>query len=256
MENQQKKYYLKPNVALEALVDRWYAWSHLVSPGTAAMNIKERHLKIMNSYIKNPKIHAAAITKPEMRGGPFIDYGGGRVNEIEFLTEKIIEKRANLLSLADAINELNNLLLSQANGHSLEPLYAKVPEILKGYVELYYDLNDQVNFRFFEALLYKSEFYDESMQSISLQLVNSDTQRSFVLSTPRLDDENTIHSEIPFRDQVIDDLFRMKRTPGNYEDIMKILQVKPEQEKIFGEFFTTDAPRINLLSFSLWDIQP
>ena len=242
MENQQNKYYLKPNVALEALSDRWYTWSHIISPATAAMNIKERHLKIMNSYIRNPKIHAAAITKPEMRGGPFIDYGGGRVDEIESLTNKIIEKRAKLLSFANAINELNNLLLNYAKGHSLEPLYAKVPEILKGYVELYYDLNDQVNFRFFEALLYKSEFYDETMQSIALQLVKSDTQRSFVLSTPRLDDENTIYSEIPFRHEVIDSLFRMKRTPGSYDEIMEILKIKPQQEKLFKDFFTTDAP--------------
>ena len=242
MKNPQNKYYLKPNVALEALADRWYAWSHIISPGTAAMNIRERHLKIMNSYVKNPKIHAAAITKPEMRGGPFIDYGGGRVEEIKLLTDTIIEKRAKLLDLANAINELNNLLLSQAKGHSLDPLYAKVPEILKGYVELYYDLNDQVNFRFFEALLYKSEYYDETMQSIALQLVKSDTQRSFVLSTPRLDDENIIYSEVPFRHEVIDELFRMKRTPGSYDEIMKILQVKPGQEDVFKEFFTEDAP--------------
>ncbi|MEO6719971.1 MAG: hypothetical protein ABIN67_06455, partial [Ferruginibacter sp.] len=31
--------YLKPNVVLEPLVDKWYAWSHLISPATAAMNI-------------------------------------------------------------------------------------------------------------------------------------------------------------------------------------------------------------------------
>ncbi len=239
-----KQYYLKPNVAIEALCDRWYAWSHLISPATAAMNIKERHLKIMNSYVKNPKIHAAAVAKPEMLGGPFINYDGGRVDEIKSLADKIVEKRANLLKLADAINELNNFLQSQAKGHSLDPLYLKVPEILKGYVELYYDLNDQVNFRFFEALLYKSEFYDETIQSIALQLVNSDKQRSFVLSTPRLDDKNIIHVDIPFRHKVIDQLFKMKRVPGNYEEIKDVLQVKPDQEKLFKEFFTLDSPKV------------
>lgn len=244
MENQGKKYYLKPNVALEALCDRWYAWSHLISPATAAMNIKERHLKIMNSYVKNPKIHAAAVAKPEMLGGPFIDYKGGRVDEIKALADAIVEKRAGLLKLADAINELNDLLQAQAKGHSLHPLYDKVPELLKGYVELYYDVNDQVNFRFFEALLYKSEFYDESMQTIALQLVNSDKQRSFVLSTPRLDEESIIHAAIPFRHKVIDDFFKMKKTPGSYEEIRKILQVAPGQEAIFENFFTTDPPKV------------
>ena len=54
--------------------------------------------------------------------------------------------------MADAINELNDLLQNHAQGYSLQPLYAKIPEILRGYVELYYDLNDQPNFRFFETL--------------------------------------------------------------------------------------------------------
>jgi hypothetical protein len=215
MESSQNKYYLKPNVALEALYDRWYAWSHLVSPATAAMNIKDRHLKIMDSYVQNPKIHAAAVKKPEMLGGPFIDYDGKRVDEIKKLADEIRDKRANMLRLADAINELSIILQEHAKGYSLKPLYEKVPEILRGYVELYYDLNDQPNFRFFEALLYKSEFYDESAQTIALQLVESDKQRSFVLSTPRLDDENIIHAEIPFYHTVIDQLFKMKRTPGD-----------------------------------------
>src|SRR5688572_9107362 len=103
MEASQNKYYLKPNVALEALFDRWYAWSHLISPATAAMNIKDRHLKIMDSYVKNPKIHAAAVKKPEMLGGPFIDYDGKRGDEIKDLADQIRFKRARLLELAEAV---------------------------------------------------------------------------------------------------------------------------------------------------------
>jgi L-ascorbate metabolism protein UlaG (beta-lactamase superfamily) len=242
MKDSQNKYYLKPNVALEALFDRWYAWSHLISPATAAMNVKDRHLKIMDSYVKNPKIHAAAVKKPEMLGGPFIDYDGKRVDEIKNLADQIREKRVRLLALADAVNELNELLQGHAKGYSLKTLYEKVPDILKGYVELYYDLNDQPNFRFFEALLYKSEFYDDSPQSIALQLVESDKQRSFVLSTPRLDDEHIIHAEIPFSHPVIDQLFKMKRTPGDYSEIKKILKIKPEQEALFDSFFTLKVP--------------
>ncbi len=243
MAASENNYYLKPNVALEALYDRWYAWAHLVSPATAAMNIKDRHLKIMDSYVQNPKIHAAAVKKPEMLGGPFIDYGGKRVDEIKKLADEIRDKRGHLLQFADALNELNTLLQEHAKGYSLKSLYAKVPEILKGFVELYYDLNDQPNFRFFEALLYNSEFYDESAQTIALQLVESDTQRSFVLSTPRLDDESTIHAKIPFRHPVIDQLFRMKRTPGDYSAIKKALQIKPEQEELFESLFTLEAPK-------------
>lgn len=240
---EQENYYLKLNVALEALIDRWYAWSHLVSPATAAMNIKERHLKIMQSYIKSPKTHAAAVKRPEMLGGPFIDYDGGRVDEIKDLFEDTIEKRKKLLELYESIHELNTMLQKNAIGYSLDPLYKEVPEPLKGMVELYYDLNNRPNFRFFESLLYNSEYYDESTQSISLQLVDADDARSFVLSTPRLDDENLIHLDLKFKNKLIDELFKMKRIPGSYKNIMQKLNVQPEKEELFKSFFTKEAPK-------------
>ena len=40
---------LKPTVVMEPLFDRWYAWSHLISPATAAMNIVDRHMSIIES---------------------------------------------------------------------------------------------------------------------------------------------------------------------------------------------------------------
>lgn len=239
----EQKYYLKSNVALEALIDRWYAWSHLLSPGTAAMNIKERHLKIMKSYIKNPKIHLAAVNNPKMLGGPFIDYDGGRVEDIKELYDQTLDKRKKLLDLYDALNELNAIIQKEAKGYSLNPLYKKVPDILKGYVELYYDLNNQVNYRFFESLLFESEFYDESCQSISLQLVESDNSRSFALSTPRLDEPHLLHLDIPFKDQVIDDLCKMKREPGSIDEIAQALNVPFEKRELFNSFFTTEPPK-------------
>ncbi|OXG09143.1 L-ascorbate metabolism protein UlaG (beta-lactamase superfamily) [Flavobacterium araucananum] len=242
MEN-EVKHYLKLNVAIEALIDRWYAWSHLVSPATAAMNIKERHLKIMQSYIKNPKTHAAAVKKPEMLGGPFIDYNGERVDEISELYEQTLVKRENMLLLYDAVHELNTMLQKNAIGYSLNPLYKEVPDSLKGLVELYYDLNNKPNFRFFEHLLYKTEFYDEATQSISLQLISADDSRSFVLSTPRLDDEHLIHLDLEFKNGLIDELFKMKRVPGDAKSILKKLGIKPEQEGLFESFFTTEAPK-------------
>ncbi len=239
----EKKYYLKANVALEALIDRWYAWAHLISPATAAMNIKERHLKIMQSYIKNPKIHLAAVNNPKMLGGPFIDYDGGRVAEIQELYDYTIVKRKKTLELYDAIGELNSMLQKEAKGYSLNTLYEKIPDILKGYVELYYDLNNHPNYRFFETLLYESEFYDESMQSISLQLVESDNSRSFCLSTPRLDDPHLLHLNLSFKNKLIDDLFKMKRQPGSIEDISAALNIPSNKQELFESFFTEEPPK-------------
>jgi hypothetical protein len=44
--------FLKPNVVIEPLIERWYAWSHLISPATASMNVVKRHIEIMNSYLE------------------------------------------------------------------------------------------------------------------------------------------------------------------------------------------------------------
>ncbi len=65
-----KQMYLKPNVVLEPLVDKWYAWSHLISPATAAMNIVGRHHMITESYLAAPSIHAEAVLNPKMLWRP------------------------------------------------------------------------------------------------------------------------------------------------------------------------------------------
>lgn len=235
MEN--KKFFLKPNVVIEPLIDRWYAWSHLVSPATAAMNLVGRHLKIMNSYIQSPQIHAAAVKNPKMLGGPFMDYKGGRVEEVKALKERITESSAQLIALRDAILELDKLLKTQAKGYSLESLYEQVPDILKGYVELVYDLNNHPSFRVFESLLYKSEFYNPCSQSIALWITDNDT-RPFCLSTPKLDDPAVLHLPVPFSHEGIDALSRMKRNPGSVDEIAAALGVDLEDRKLFDTFFT------------------
>src|SRR5579884_2588068 len=166
--------YLREDVQVEPLVDSWYAWSHLLPPATAARNVTERHLKIMDSYIAAPQIHANAVKNPKMLGGPFIDYGGGRVNEIKSLRDKTVQHRSHLLDLSKALGELDAFLRTKANGYSLQPLYSEVPEILRGYVELVYDLNNHPSFKLLEVLLYRSKYYDRSAQSLMLSRTTGD----------------------------------------------------------------------------------
>ena len=234
--------YVKPNLAIEPLVDNWYAWSHLISPATAALNIKERHLKIMNSYIQNPQIHAAAVRNPKMLGGPFIDYEGKRVEEITALRDNTMEQCADSLELCEAISQLNHLLDKEAKGYSLTPLYSKVPEVLKGFVELFYDLNNHASYRFFEFLFYRSKYYKESLQSFNLFLVNNDDSRSFVLSTPKLVNPNILRLNIPFKDNRIDELFELAEKPRAFGAVKQSLNILPEKEELFADFFTQEAP--------------
>ncbi len=238
MKNQ--KMYLKPNVVIEPLFDRWYAWSHLISPATAAMNITGRHLKIMNSYIQAPAAHASAVKSPKMLGGPFIDYDGKRVDEIKKLRDKTLEDQKDLIAFSDAVKELDKLLRSKAKGFSLEPLYDEVPEILKGYVELVYDLNNNPSFRFFEPLVYH-KFYNPSSQSVALWLTEND-ERPFVLSTPRLDEDHIIHVDVPFCHKGLDVLSRMKRTAGSVNEVAELLKIPKEKEEVFNNLFTEEPP--------------
>lgn len=235
--------FLKPNVVPEPLFLKWYAWPHLISPATAAMNVLNRHLKIMDSYIQASFIHAAAVKNPKMLGGPFMDYSGDRTAEVKSLREETLDLQAELIAFANAVVELSRILQQEATGYSLEPLYSRVPDILKGYVELYYDINNKPGFRFFESLLYKSRFYKPELQSILLYLIESD-DRPFMLSTPRLDKEymSAVHLKIPFTHEGIDELFRMQRSPGSYELIRGRLGIPPGEDAVFRSLFTTQPP--------------
>lgn len=240
--DEKDQVYIKANLAIEPLVDNWYAWSHIISPATAALNIRGRHLKIMDSYIDNPMIHAAAVRNPRMLGGPFIDYNGERVDEIEQLRDESLEKSKHMLELCESIDQLNDLLKHEANGYSLQPLYEKVPKPIKGLVELFYDLNNNASFRFFEPLLYNSKYYSESFQSFNLFLVKDDDSRPFALSTPKLSAPECLRVNLPFKSKVIDDLFGMSLTPKPFYEIKELLDIKPEDEALFKSFFTKASP--------------
>jgi L-ascorbate metabolism protein UlaG (beta-lactamase superfamily) len=230
--------YLRPNVKVEPLVDRWYAWSHLISPATACRNITERHLPIMDSYIANPQIHANAVKNPKMLGGPFIDYQGRRVDEIRDLKCATIRDRAHMVELSKAITILDEMLRLKAKGLSLHPLYCDIPEPLRGYVELVYDLNSNPSFRFIEPLLYKSRYNTRDGQSLMLSLIDGD-DRPFMLSTPRLDDPTAFQLNKSFCDKDIDTLFMAKRSPLPWSKIEDILELDDSQQTTAQSFFTT-----------------
>ena len=236
-----KKLYLKPNIVAEPLVDRWYAWSHIISPATAAMNITERHLSIMESYLKSPQIHAAAVANPSMLGGPFIDYRGGRVDEIKDLLLKTKEERAHMIAMATAIKQIDGILRNEAKGYSLDALYDKIPDNLRGYIELAYDLNNNPSFRIIEPLLYKSRYYNPDSQSLILSVIDKD-DRPFVLSTPRLDNDGEVHLQIPFDHPGVDELFKMKNEPQTFSFIKEILEINEQNDKVFQSFLTEERP--------------
>lgn len=237
----EEKLYLRQDIQVEPLIDHWYAWSNLIPPATAARNITERHLTIMDSYIATPQRHAKAVANPKMAGGPFIDYGGKRVDEIRVLRDRIKNERAHLIELSKAIGDLDAMLRETAKGYTLQMLYPKVPEILRGYVELVYDRNNHASFRLVEPLLYGSKYYDRSQQSVMLSLISND-DRPFVLSTPRLESDNSLHLQFPFDHEMVDELFRLKTVPCSWFEIKNLLQTPDSKDDLLRSFLTEKRP--------------
>jgi L-ascorbate metabolism protein UlaG (beta-lactamase superfamily) len=236
-----EKVYLKPNVIVEPLFNGWYAWTNLIAPATSAMYIANLHVKLMQSFISSPQVHVSALKNPAMLGGPFINYGAERVPDVKALLDRTMKGSARALEFAEAVKALDNVLAEEAIGFSLEPVYRKVPEILRGYVELGYDLNHNPSARFIEGLLYNSPFYDAGSQSIALSLVERE-ERSFVFSTPRLTRRGWLNLDLPFSHGGLDALFRMRDEPQSLAALRESLPVAAEDAELFSSFFTEEAP--------------
>ncbi len=237
--------YLKPTIKIEPLIWNWYAWSYLIPPLTAGCNIVERHLKIMQSYVQNPMIHAQAVKDPSMLGGPFLDLKGDKVKEIEELILWTQNECAELIELNNSYKELDLILQNEALGDSVESIYAKIPYNLKGLVELVYDLNNKPSVRLIEPLIYKKYYqYIEKGQKIAISNTTEDF-RSFLLSTPRVKNNREIHLNIPFADPRIDDLLKMKYEAGDISEISQKLQIDPKDLEHFNDFFTTTPPSLS-----------
>jgi L-ascorbate metabolism protein UlaG (beta-lactamase superfamily) len=232
--------FLKQNVVMEPLFNQWYAWPYLISPATAAMFVAQ-HVKLMQSFIAAPQTHIAALQNPAMIGGPFINYDASKTGAVKELLERTTSQQSELLAFADAIRMLDEMLINEASGYSLEPLYPKVPDILQGYVELTYDLHNNASFRLIEPLLYESPYYNQDSQSVVLSLAESDS-RPFVFSTPRLPRPGALTLKLPFNDPRLDELSKMKYTPQPFGVIKELLDVKDEDAEQFSAFFSEKSP--------------
>jgi L-ascorbate metabolism protein UlaG (beta-lactamase superfamily) len=233
--------FLRPNVQVSPLFVNWYAWPYLIPPASAARNITERHFPIMKDYIGNPALHAEAVKNPRMSGGPFVDYGGKRVDEIASLLADTEARFPHLLALSTAISVLDSLLRQEAKGGSLQPLYSKVPDALRGYVELVYDLNSNPSFRLIEGLLYRSPYYDRNAQSLMLALTTGD-DRPFVLSTPYLPDARSLEWKVSFDSPEIDWLFRSKKEQRSWSEIQAHIDIPENKYGLLRSMFSDRTP--------------
>ena len=234
------KVFLSRDIQVEPLIDQWYAWTHVIPPALAARHLCERYMRIMESYIMAPMVHANAVKNPKLLGGPFIDYEGKRADEIAELLKQTLSKRSELVKLSKALEELDRLLQTRAKGDSLMALYPLVPELLRGYVELVYDLNNHPSYRLIEPLIYH-RYYRDDGQTLMLSRTGGD-DRPFILSTPRLPGVGLVELRLPFHSDSIDYLFSSKTTPKPFGEIKKRCGVSDADEPLFRSFFTEEPP--------------
>lgn len=234
--------YLAPNVVMEPLYQQWYAWPHLVSPATAAMNVVHRHLRIMDSFLLGPAVHERFSRDPKMVGSPFMSHPAARVEEVRALRDETLQRAASMIELAGALAALQTLLDGEARGQSLDALHARVPEPLRGMVELTYGHDHHARYRLVEPLLYRSRYYDASSQSIALHAVDRDT-RPFILTTPRLSSDPVLRLDVAFASPAIDALAEVRTRPVSYARIRERVPIAASQEADFRALFTTTPPQ-------------
>lgn len=234
--------YLKPTVIVEPLIWGWYAWPNLIPPATASCILADRYFKIMQSYIQAPQIHAQAIKNPDLLGGPFIDLNGEKVEEVRELLEKTKTESKELLELGKSLKEFSETL-EKEEGDSLEGYYEKLPDNIKGLVELVYDLNNHASIRLIEKLFYK-KYYNSNFQSISLSIADNDF-RPFMMSTPNLKRQEQVILKLPFNDERLDMLFSMRAHPRNKEEVEEIFDINIEDRDLFWSFFSEEKPLSN-----------
>lgn len=243
MDRASTDLYLREDVYFEALFNHWFAWPYLIPPVTAARHMVNTHRRIMASFVNNAKLHIMAVNEPSLAGAEFLNCGEEQIADIQRLIDEIDAHQADMVALCHAVKELEELLRSHVTGETIEGLYAKVPAPLKGYVELFMDLNHNASYRLLEALLYRSRFYKPSLQSVSFGMLSRLKERPFVLSTPRLPDRNHLQIAADFNAPILDAVLRARELPvkaGKLDELFSAYERKGGLD--YRELFTPERP--------------
>ncbi|HZI16960.1 MAG TPA: MBL fold metallo-hydrolase [Pyrinomonadaceae bacterium] len=236
----ETRYRLADTTVAEPLVDGWSAWAQLISPVPAALHLLNFQTFALSSYLEDPEAHVAASRDPDLIGGPFVDVPPERAGEVRGLLDDMRARRGAALELARSFTDFHNWLVGEAQGQSLEPYYAAVPEALRGYVELVYDYYNRPIVRLHENLLYHGDHYDETLQSLKLWRLERDLTRPFFMSTPRLAGEGQFDWRRPFADSSLDELFRTDVEPQPLGRIREALGLGASEEALLLPLLTTE----------------
>lgn len=241
--SEQMGYRLGNSTVAEPLVNKWVAWSHLIPPVPYSLHLHQYQNTLLQSYLRYPKVHLQSCKSPQLRYGPFVDIPLERVGEVKDLLAATKAQQIANLELAEALIQFQNFLATEAKGQSLEPYYERIPEALRGYVELVYDYHHNPIVRLFERLLYESPYYNKGLQSLRIFQQKSDSSRSFFMSTPRLLEDDQIDWAMPFDAPQVDEFFKLDSSPKPLGYIREILGLDvSEDRRLLPMLSTHTAP--------------
>ena len=238
--------YLKPEVKIEPLICRWYAWSYLIAPAQLAMHITYRIIPLLESFVDSPAPHVTANSFPEMYGGHFVALSVEDVQAVKNLIEETKLQCSQLMQFAADLRALDAQLQTKASGFTLNEFYGQLPESLRGLVELLYDVQHRPKVRVLESLVYEDQRHQNTVpvQEIMLQAIG-ERERHFFMSTPRLAATDSVSLKLRFDDRRIDELAAMRSTASDLKTIASLLEVTEADMPLFSTFFRHQAPVLN-----------
>jgi L-ascorbate metabolism protein UlaG (beta-lactamase superfamily) len=234
-------YRLADTTLVECLAHSWPAWPNIIAPAPASLHLLQYQIPLLRSYLENPAVHALASKESTLTGGAFINIAADRFAEISSLLETARVNLSHNLELAQSVLEFQSWLIANASGLSMEPCYQKIPNALRGYVELVYDYFNRPSLRFFENLMYMSPYYNSQFQSLRLSRLNRDGDRPFFLTTPRLMERDQINWQTPFDSPEVDRLFELDRAPQPFNAICRLLDLDEQSQNLLPLLLTEGA---------------
>jgi L-ascorbate metabolism protein UlaG (beta-lactamase superfamily) len=213
---------LDPSVKIEPLVDRWYAWPHLLAPAQQALNLAYRYLPAAKSFVAAPSVHIAAAQNPEMFGGPFLDLPEAAVSQVRAYVAEVESRRSVALRFADQLRAFN-IELQRADGYCLDGLRQRLPEDLSGRVELIYDLNSHPKLRLLEEMFMVDDLGLAGAEELLLHR-QRDIDRAFFLSTPRIGVPDSLSLRIPFGSEIAKAICDCRHVPIDLVEIAARLE--------------------------------
>lgn len=237
--------YLAGDTKLEPLVFNWYAWSHLVSPVPLAINLVNRYLPMLKSFIANPTVHEAASKNPKMLGGSFLELKRDDLAGVRALQQRILDEGKPLLEFAEELLKFDRGVQQSSTGHSLDGLYGDLPPSLAGLVEASYDLSSRPTLRVLEELMIHDATTHSAPQQVAFSRVR-DERRNFFLNTPRLANDERMILPLAFDSDVHNLLARSRTKPVSFDAIATALAVveQPERDRL-RDYFSDQPPHRN-----------